>query len=263
MQDRPELIAWLLASAGCGRAARPIASCGVPQRRSLHGPARLLTAGVAAFLAAVATLSLTPWIWLRWYRTAPTYRVLDLLEDAESTMNAAALGVGLVGVLAALGGFVTWLYRARRNLEAAPGPRLAWGPGWALLGWLIPVANLVIPPLVVAEVTRHSLARAGRPGVVGVALALGWWVSLVGLVALGYLGGGVTSEQVAILRSGRAEDPVDPQVREQYLRLHGVDPPSWDVGLGLGLLAAAGVLVVVLARRVASAQRRAGLDTEP
>jgi hypothetical protein len=249
--------------ADCGGAARPIASCDVPQRRSLRGPARLLTAGVAAFLTAVATLSLTPWIWLPWYRTAPTYGVLDLLENAESTVNTMALGVCLVGVLAALGGFLTWLYRARRNLEAAPGPRLAWGPGWALLGWLIPVANLVIPPLVVAEVTRHSLARAGRPGAAGVTLAWGWWVSLVGLVAVGYLGGDVTSEQVLIVRSGRAEDPVDPQVREQYLRLHGADTPSWDIALGLGLLAAAGVLVVVLVRRVASAQRRAGLDTEP
>jgi hypothetical protein len=133
----------------------------------------------------------------------------------------------------------------------------------SLRGPARPVANLVIPPLVVAEVTRHSLARAGRPGAAGVALAWGWWVSLIGLVTLWYLGSGVGSEGVLIVRSGRADDPVDPQVREQYLRLHRADAPSWDIALGLGLLAAAGVLVVVLARRVASAQRRAGLDTEP
>src|SRR5262249_60373252 len=48
------------------------------------------------------------------------------------------------------------LYRAAKNNEALGrmNPRL--GPGWAIGGWLIPIANLVIPFIIMDDVWRGA-----------------------------------------------------------------------------------------------------------
>jgi hypothetical protein len=59
-------------------------------------------------------------------------------------------------VLAATGlAFVSWLFEARTNLEGVE-PRLRWHPIWSHTGWLIPLASLVIPLLVVREIDRAT-----------------------------------------------------------------------------------------------------------
>ena len=63
--------------------------------------------------------------------------------------------------------FIVWLHRARTNLDGADGWELNWKPGWAIGGWFVPLANFVIPQLVVSEIDRVSERRAneaeGRP----------------------------------------------------------------------------------------------------
>jgi hypothetical protein len=73
---------------------------------------------------------------------------------------------------------IVWTRRARLNLDAFPDARPALGPGWLIAGWLVPVANLVVPGRMVASIARES-ARSGRL-LVWVWL---WWVGFVVLIA--------------------------------------------------------------------------------
>jgi hypothetical protein len=52
--------------------------------------------------------------------------------------------------------FMTWLYRCRANLRAFGTRRLRYSRNWAVLGFLIPVVNLVRPYQVVREVWQAS-----------------------------------------------------------------------------------------------------------
>lgn len=87
------------------------------------------------------------------------------------------------GVLALLTGllFLTWLWRAHGQ---ATGPR-SHSRAWVLTGWLLPIANLWVPPRVVHEVWvssgRFAMAQRHRIGII----VTGWWTSL--LAALGLI----------------------------------------------------------------------------
>lgn len=82
-----------------------------------------------------------------------------------------------VGLLSTIVTFLYWLYVATRNLVGW-GLRPRWAPGWAIGAWFIPVADLVLPLLVVREAARRSGSGRG-----GAALVVVWWV--VFLVAEG------------------------------------------------------------------------------
>jgi multisubunit Na+/H+ antiporter MnhC subunit len=84
-------------------------------------------------------------------------RVFD--TKAVNDANALPAAMILLSFLVALAIFVLliiWLYRAAKNNEALgrQNPRL--GPGWAIGGWFIPVANFVIPFIVMDDVWRGS-----------------------------------------------------------------------------------------------------------
>jgi hypothetical protein len=68
--------------------------------------------------------------------------------------------VGLWGLAAAVVAVlvIMWWYQAYRAIEAAPALGRSWSPGWAIGGWFIPVASLVIPKLVLNEIDRVSSA---------------------------------------------------------------------------------------------------------
>jgi hypothetical protein len=84
-----------------------------------------------------------------------------------------------VALLSTIITFLWWLYVALRNLVRW-GLRPRWGPGWAVGSWLIPVADLVLPLLVVREAARRS---GSGPG--GSALVLVWWVVFLAGESLG------------------------------------------------------------------------------
>jgi hypothetical protein len=88
------------------------------------------------------------------------WRIATAARGADD--DASTLVAALVFVLTGLA-FIQWLYRARRNLDGLGATGLKWRPSWAIGGWFIPVANLVIPPLVVHEVDRAgSRQQPGR-----------------------------------------------------------------------------------------------------
>ena len=63
--------------------------------------------------------------------------------------------------------FISWLHLARTNLQGAGAEALTWTQGWSIGAWFVPLANLVVPQLVVSEIDRVSERRAdeaeGRP----------------------------------------------------------------------------------------------------
>jgi hypothetical protein len=107
--------------------------------------------------------------------------ILKRAHDADDLSNAAIAIVGILGLATAVV-FIIWMWRAAKNNEALGrmNPRL--GPGWAIGGWFIPIANFVIPILIMQDLWRGSdptVAR-GDPGWrAGRGSALfGWWWAL-------------------------------------------------------------------------------------
>jgi Domain of unknown function (DUF4328) len=79
----------------------------------------------------------------------------DAVNDANAFPAAMIILSGIVG-LAIFVLLIIWLFRAAKNNEALgrQNPRL--GPGWAIGGWFIPVANFVIPFIILDDVWRGS-----------------------------------------------------------------------------------------------------------
>lgn len=148
-----------------------------PRGTSLRPAAVLVLIGLgASIITSLADTVLTPWA------------VVEELDSAQVESNPiilAAGGLALLQILAIVvtaASFITWLFLARRNLRTWRIDGLGWGPGWAIGGWFIPLANLFIPPQVVRTVARgsaippnQSYAPEGGSGLVWV-----WWICWIG-----------------------------------------------------------------------------------
>jgi hypothetical protein len=76
--------------------------------------------------------------------------------------------------------FLMWIHRAYRNLSALGVSRLEYSPGWAVGGFFIPFASLVIPYRVMKEIWVKSVSQVNAPvGTYrppgGSLSLLGWW----------------------------------------------------------------------------------------
>jgi hypothetical protein len=83
--------------------------------------------------------------------------------DAE---NLAA-GLFVVSVIASVGVavlLIIWTYKVTRAVNRHQGVRRSWTPGWAVGGWFIPLANYVLPQLVLMEDERIATAAAQNQG---------------------------------------------------------------------------------------------------
>lgn len=123
--------------------------------RPLRGPAELVLIGLVGSIAlGLVDIGLF----------APVrFAVLRSRETGISPSDGALLLLGTMLDLAQLivflfvaVTFIVWLYRARNNLVHWGFAAMKWRPGWAIGGWLLPVANLVIPKLVVDTVWSAS-----------------------------------------------------------------------------------------------------------
>jgi hypothetical protein len=106
---------------------------------------------------------------------------------ADSFVNWTDLALALV-VLAIIPCFITWCWRAAKNQEALARAPQRLGSGFAIGGWFIPLANLVLPVLVVQDLWRGSDAAIARGDprwrVADRSWLVGWWwgLGLVGIV---------------------------------------------------------------------------------
>jgi hypothetical protein len=116
-----------------------------------------------------------------------TFANLSDLHDADDAVSAMAGVVGLI-MVAVFVVFIIFLFRASKNTELWDTSRRTWTPGWAIGGWFIPLANFVIPVLVILDIWRRTPERSAdgearanpSASLVGV-----WWVLfLIGTVLI-------------------------------------------------------------------------------
>lgn len=138
--------------------------------------------------------------------TAATARDAAQTWIGEDTASAALdwkdLDGGATGALnlLSLAAFVTlvvtiaWLWGAHKQQDALDPERRSWGAGWAIVGWFVPIANLLVPKLVLNEVERIASTPVDEAGGVGdrwrsqrVAwLGRLWWLGwIVGFTSIG------------------------------------------------------------------------------
>lgn len=102
-----------------------------------------------------------------------------------------------VAVLVLAPCFIVWLWRAAKNQQALGRKPERLGSGWAIGGWFIPLANFVIPVLVVQDLWRGSdvaiAARDPRWRIADRSWLVGWWWGLF-LVAL-FAGSGTDADR--------------------------------------------------------------------
>lgn len=98
-------------------------------------------------------------------------RVNSVAERNAFNASESAAGVafllGLLGLLALLVFtvlLIVWSYGAYRFIEGSSAEGRTWSRGWAVGAWFVPVANAVLPFLVLSEVDR--VVRAGAHGAV-------------------------------------------------------------------------------------------------
>jgi hypothetical protein len=99
----------------------------------------------------------------------------DNASAAEAVNILWAVVIGIVWII--------WQYRARSNLLPLGAKKTRLGPGWTIAGWLIPVANLVMPCLTMHDTARGSTEVAQKAA--GPARRLGglvaiWWSAWIG-----------------------------------------------------------------------------------
>ena len=187
------------------------------------------------------------------YLLAP-FIAASLARSAAETLDANRLnmagGVLLIFLLAFLlvqltAGIVviTWLWRARRNLDAFPGVNPGMGAGWAIGGWFIPFANLVIPFKVMDNVTRASLWRRRIHPLVGY-----WWAAWI-------LSGCVGGAEAFVDQRASAVLPLELTSAADFQRYvdYYQGAPARSV-LSTLLFLAAGSLLIVLIRQISDAQ---------
>lgn len=162
------------------------------------------------------------------------YRLFETLlpQRAASTYTNVAW---ILATLLVLSAFVTWLHQARRHARRLGGA-LEWSPGWTVGGWLVPVANLVIPYLVVRDVRRVS---EPTPRLVSTG---SWWAGVLATVVLNNL---IWLHGAATSRDGWSHGTL--------LDTRGVAYPLWTAGSVATVLAV--ILTMRLVRRIDQAQQ--------
>ena len=222
--------------------AAPGTAYGQPPRwRSLRGVATALTWLFVAHIVLTAVLIIGVFNHLR---VLNDHESGGLVFDTKAVNDANSLP----GAMITLSGFVAiaifvlliiWLYRAAKNNEALgrANPRL--GPGWAIGGWFIPIANLVIPFIVMDDVWRGadpSLPR-GDPNWRRSSTLGAIWAWLVTAVIFT-----IPSTIAALGGDVRADEP-DKVRRDDILRIVGA----------FGAILAA-VFAIVVIRRITARQ---------
>lgn len=134
---------------------------------------------------------------LWWGTRSPA--ALDRLVQAEEA-SAAMIGLFLLSALVIAVLVIIWWYQAYQAIERVGATDRSWSAGWAIGGWFIPLASLIIPKLVLNEIDRVSAAAEEGGGewrdrrTLGVAT---WWWGLwvMGSLALGF-GATLTQSQL-------------------------------------------------------------------
>src|SRR5581483_5005799 len=200
---------------------------------------------------------------------------LRQLDDADHRFQAF---VALFFVAFAVV-FIVWQYRHAKNAELLRG-RLPLGPGWAIGGWFIPLANYVLPAVqlsqaakasdpvspasppepwvtsapIGAEVTQHSSGgpQGRAPGIIVA------WAVVLGLSALLFaVGSNTRPDDNDIRRGATIRSSIDDFARADRLAAAGM------FGYAVAAALAIGMVRTLTARQEASLAARATAPQYP
>ncbi len=118
-----------------------------------------LASGVLAIIAGTLYFA-TFALWLDFRKDGDT-RLGDVVELADVSDGAA--GIALISGLVVFILLIIWLNHAYKAAVSRGAESQAWSSGWAVGGWFIPLANFVIPKLVINEVDRMSQPELVEP----------------------------------------------------------------------------------------------------
>mgnify|MGYP001228060901 CR=1 FL=1 len=212
-----------------------------------------IAAVVAVALATATTVVASLWPLVGWAMVERARQTRDpgLIVSAASAGQTVWFAA-FAAILAAFVMVVIWSHRARRNLDAVPEARPALSSGWAIAGWFVPFANLVVPYLVMADIARTSLSRPRTPIQV-VAWWSGWlvfWSGWIGELVCSYVRYAHAEPSFGWFDYGN--DALFRRLIGEYQRQ--LIPGSL---MAVGI-AVAGVALITLVRRISNAQQ-AGL----
>lgn len=151
---------------------QPYSTTSPPRRHSLRGLATTLTIIFVTFIA-LDVLATATYIW----RGALFDRLADgdLVSETEANVaDAVAIGYGIVWTLLFLATavvFIVWQFRHAVNARTLGVHSGLGRPGWAIGGWFIPIANLILPA---RQIYRSSRAL-GKAATSGMTAIIVWW----------------------------------------------------------------------------------------
>ncbi len=87
--------------------------------------------------------------------------VLQRANDADDFVSGAAVFYGLTQLVIVVL-FIVWQFRAAKNNEALDRVGARFGPGWSIGAWFIPLANLVIPVMILQDLWRGATPERPR-----------------------------------------------------------------------------------------------------
>lgn len=150
--------------------ASPTMPLGPSRTRGVSAGLTRTTAGFlwgtsGLYLVAAGAFVWYLFAWNDWTgQRSPSDAVAQRAMDAEATAFGF-LSIALIGYLVTAVIFVTWFFHAYRAGASRGATGRTWASGWTIAGWAIPLANFVIPKLVMNEVDRMSNPQAGDPPV--------------------------------------------------------------------------------------------------
>ena len=120
-----------------------------------------VTAGLYVMAAGAFVWYL--FVWNEWAgQRSPSAAATQDALDAE-TIAFGFLGIGFFGYAFTGALFIVWFFKSYRAAASRGATSRTWASGWTIGGWFVPLANLVIPKLVMNEVDRMSNPDAGDP----------------------------------------------------------------------------------------------------
>jgi len=105
----------------------------------------------------------------------PPGQITEEQLQSMRMIDGSLLGLENLVTVVAMITFLVWIHRALAAIRQSGGTT-SWSPGWAVGGWFVPLANMVIPWLTV----RDALKGVGKP----TALAGAWWLTWLLVIPL-------------------------------------------------------------------------------
>jgi hypothetical protein len=164
----------------------------------------------------------------------------DDAERADDFVGATAAMVVLCSVVLLVLAII-WTWRAAKNQEALARANPRFSPGWGIAGWLIPLANLVIPVLMLQDFWRGAdpIITRGDPT----------WRRMPGSALIGWFWAAFILSSVGRGAFGETSAHYDDFSELRDLRTHDLVTAAG----GVALIAAA-VLAIFVFRAVAARQ---------